>query len=42
MFVQITYRGYCQLGGAANPRLMSRCEYNGKHFVGTSYWLHAF
>ena len=36
--MQITYRGYCQLGGARNPRLFSRAEYLGMHFVGMSYW----
>ena len=39
---QITYRGYCQLGGARNPRLMSRAEYNGKHFTGMSYWMRSW
>lgn len=36
--VQITYKGYCALGGAANPKLMSRAEYIGNWYVGTSYW----
>lgn len=36
--VQITYRGFCALGGAANPRLMSRAVYLGGHFMHTTYW----
>lgn len=37
--IQISYLGYCQLGGAANPRLMSRTEYLGGRYYQTTYWL---
>lgn len=36
---QITYAGYCALGGASNPRLMSRDVYLGKHYTFTEYYL---
>ena len=36
---QITYLGYCQLGGAANPRLVSRAVYLGQRYMHTTYWL---
>lgn len=36
---QITYAGYCALGGASNPRLMSRPVYNGRAFIGHEYYL---
>ena len=36
---QITYRGWCALGGAANPRMYSRAVYLGKHFMHWTYWL---
>ncbi|WP_255556674.1 hypothetical protein [Dyella sp. ASV21] len=36
---QITYLGYCALGGARNPRLMSKAVYLGKHFHHWTYWL---
>lgn len=39
MVVQISYLGYCALGGAANPRLFSRAEYLGRHYHSTTYWM---
>ncbi len=36
---QISYLGYCQLGGARNPRLMSRAVYLGPYFMHTTYWM---
>lgn len=36
---QITYAGYCALGGASNPRLMSRAIYNGAHYMHHEYYL---
>lgn len=36
---QISYLGYCQLGGAANPRLMSKNVYLGSHYMHTTYWM---
>ena len=37
--MQITYKGYCALGGASNPKLASRAIYLGKHVMHMSYWL---
>lgn len=31
MSEEITHKGYCVLGGAKNPKLMSRVYYNGSH-----------
>lgn len=39
MSIEISYLGYCQLGGAANPKLMSRAVYLGKWFMGHTYWI---
>lgn len=36
---QLTYAGYCALGGASNPRLCSRDVYLGKHYMHTEYYL---
>lgn len=36
---EITYAGYCALGGAANPRLFSRNIYLGKHYMHTAYYM---
>ncbi len=37
--IQITYEGYCVLGGASNPNLFSRNIYLGKHYMQTRYYL---
>ncbi len=37
--LQLTYAGYCALGGAANPLLYSMPRYNGPHFMGYTYWM---
>lgn len=37
--LQITYDGYCALGGAANPKLFSRPVYLGTAFMHTTYWM---
>jgi len=37
--MQITYKGYCALGGASNPRCWSRDVYMGKHYMHTAYYL---
>jgi hypothetical protein len=39
MFEQITYAGFCALGGLTNPRLHTRAVYLGEHFMFTTYWL---
>lgn len=37
--VQITYAGYCQLGGALNPRLFSRNIVDGRgDYLQTRYY----
>lgn len=36
---QLSYVGYCALGGAANPRLFSRPVYVGRWYHHTSYWM---
>lgn len=36
---QLTYAGYCALGGASNPNLMSRAVYLGGHFMHWEYYL---
>ncbi len=38
MYRQITYAGYCAMGGAANQKLFSRNIYLGKHFMHTAYF----
>lgn len=38
MHVEISYKGYCALGGCRNPRLYSKAVYLGKHFMHMSYW----
>jgi len=37
--MQITYKGYCALGGALNPSLFKRDIYLGVHFMHTAYFL---
>lgn len=39
-WTQISYNGYCQLGGALNPNLMRKARYNGSHFMGFIYYLY--
>jgi hypothetical protein len=39
MIAQISYRGYCALGGGSNPKLFTRAVYLGKHFMHMTYWL---
>lgn len=39
MIQEITYKGYCALGGAANPKLFSRPIYLGKHFMYMAYYM---
>lgn len=36
---QLTYAGYCALGGANNPNLVSRDIYLGGHYMHTEYYL---
>jgi hypothetical protein len=35
---QITFNGFCVLGGLKNPKLSTRREYLGKHYMFTTYW----
>jgi len=37
--MQITYKYYCLLGGAAHPRCFSRAIYLGEHFMFTAYYM---
>lgn len=39
MVMQISYRGFCALGGLTNPRLSTRAEYLGAWFHQTTYWM---
>lgn len=39
MIQQITYSGFCALGGLTNPRLFTRQVYLGQWFMHTTYWL---
>ena len=36
--MQISYKGFCALGGLKNPRLWTKPVYLGKHFMFTTYW----
>lgn len=36
---QITYHGFCALGGLTNPRLFTRAVYLGKWYMHTTYWM---
>lgn len=36
---QLTYAGFCALGGLTNPRLYTRDVYLGVHFMHTEYWM---
>lgn len=38
MIELISYKGYCALGGASNPRLFSRPIYLGTHYMYTAYY----
>lgn len=40
MTQQITYAGFCALGGLTNPRLYTRQVYLGEHYMHTTYWMH--
>ncbi len=35
--IQITYKGFCALGGLTNPRLSTRAIYLGGHYHHTIY-----
>lgn len=35
---QISYLGFCALGGLTNPRLFTRAVYLGNHYMHTTYW----
>jgi len=37
--IQISYPGFCALGGLRNPRLSSRAEYLGTKYYQTTYWM---
>lgn len=39
MAEQISYLGFCALGGLTNPRLFTRAVYLGKHYMHTTYWM---
>lgn len=39
---QITYLGFCALGGLTNARLSSSQVYLGKHYMHTTYWLRCY
>jgi len=34
---QLTYKGFCALGGLTNPNLYTISIYNGKHFMYIAY-----
>lgn len=36
---QLSYNGWCALGGAANPRLFSREVWVGRAFMGFEYYM---
>lgn len=38
MVEQISYRGFCALGGLTNPRLFTRVRRNGT-YVYSTYWM---
>jgi hypothetical protein len=40
--MQITYKGYCALGGASNPRLYKKDVYLGRHFMHTAYFMRTY
>lgn len=37
--MQISYLGFCVLGGLTNPRLYTRAIYLGKHYRHTEYYI---
>jgi len=39
MYRQITYKGFCALGGLTNSRLFKRHIYLGAHYFHTNYYL---
>ena len=36
---QISYLGFCALGGLTDPRLFTRAVYTGKWFSHMTYWM---
>mgnify|MGYP003521570396 FL=1 len=39
---EITYRGFCALGGLTNPRLSTRAVNLGKGYMHTTYWMRTY
>jgi len=39
--MQMTYKGYCALGGDSNPRLYKRDIYLGEWYMHTAYYMRA-
>jgi hypothetical protein len=37
--IQMTYAGYCALGGSSNSRLFKRDIYLGGHYMHTAYFM---
>lgn len=42
MYNQISYKGFCALGGLSNPRLFTKAVYLGKYYMYTAYYLRSY
>jgi len=40
--MEITYKGFCALGGLNNPKCFTRNVYLGKHYMYTAYYYSIF